>query len=58
MGNIGENRCVVDGGADARTGLGGSHGEEVLARHRGVEKGGHRWPGTWTTVEEREERPS
>lgn len=26
-GGVGVNRCVVDGGADAWTGLGGSHGE-------------------------------
>ena len=31
-------------------GLGGSHGEEVLARRQGLEKGGRRWPGTWTAV--------
>jgi hypothetical protein len=46
MGNVGENRCLADRGADARTGLRGSHGEEVLARRRGLEKGGRRWPGT------------
>jgi hypothetical protein len=52
MGDVGENRCVADGGADAQTGLGsgGSHGEEVLARRQGLEKGGRQWPGTWTAV--------
>lgn len=37
MGDVEENRCVADGGADARTGLGsgGSHGEEVLLAAKG-----------------------
>jgi hypothetical protein len=52
VGERGENRCVADGRADARTGLGsgGQPWEEVLARRQGLEKGGRRWPGTWTAV--------
>jgi hypothetical protein len=48
-----EPECTTGGGEGRRGrdwGLGGSHGEEVLARRQGLEKGGRRWPGTWTAV--------